>query len=231
MPQQPRSTAPEAELAGSADGGEAAPAPAELPSSGPASEIEHAQRSQLPAGEAPKPQPVGQALANPTAAIFFAQVPGLAGAPAAPPVEQLRPVVPALGDFSTSAPLRHLEIVLAPPELGTVRVVITRDEGEMRVEMIASTSQAVDMLESARESMVEAIRETGLRAGSIEIRQDLQAARPTGTGDFAYGSAWNGRHEQGRQHGSENWQATRGHSYGQTVRNAEPGVQNQGLIL
>jgi flagellar hook-length control protein FliK len=231
MAQLPQSAAPETELAGRADGGEVTHARWESPPSRPASEIGFSLRNPLPAGDAAKPQSGGQVLPSPAATIFFAQMPGLPGSSAESPVEQLRPIATAGPDFSPGVPLRHLEIVLAPPELGTVRVVITREGGEMRVELIASTSQAFDMLESARESMAEAIRDTGLRAGPIEVRQDLQAARPTGAGDFPNGSAWNGKHEQGRQQAPENWQATRGQSYAQAVRNSEKGIQNQGLIL
>jgi flagellar hook-length control protein FliK len=186
-------------------------------------------------GEAAPAQASGQALPGTSAAFFFAQLPGIASAPASSAAEPLRPLSPTSADFSTGAPLKHLEIVLAPPELGTVRVVITREDGEMRVEMIASTSQAVDMLESVRESMAEAIRETGMRAGSIEIRQDLHAARPSAAGDLANGSAWQGKQEHGRHQGTENWQAGRAQSYAQPYaqagRSPEGGVQNRGLIL
>lgn len=177
----------------------------------------------------------GPVLPVTSAAIFFAQLPGIASAPAPSTAEPLRPLSTTSADFSTGAQLRHLEIVLAPPGLGTVRVVITREDGEMRVEMVASTRQAVDMLESARESMAEAIRETGMRAGSIEIRQDLHAARPSASGDLANGSAWHGKQEQGRHQGAESWQAGRAQSYAQSYaqagRSPEGGVQNRGLIL
>jgi flagellar hook-length control protein FliK len=209
-------------------------APTVRPSRQP-SETGSPSLSALKPGEAAPAQGSGPALPSTSAAIFFAQLPGIAGAPVPSTAEPLRPLSPISADFSTGAPLRHLEIVLAPPELGTVRVVITREDGEMRVEMIASTSQAADMLESARESMVEAIRETGMRAGTIEIRQDLHAARPSAAGDLANGSAWHGKQEQGRHQGTENWQAGRAQSYAQSFaqagRSQEGGVQNRGLIL
>ncbi len=209
-------------------------APSFRPSRQP-SEIGSPLLSAIKSEEAQPAQASGQALPGTSTAIFFAQLPGIAGAPAPAPAEPLRPLSPISADFSTGAPLRHLEIVLAPPELGTVRVVITREDGEMRVEMIASTSQAVDLLEAARESMAEAIRETGMRAGSIDIRQDLHAARPSAAGDLANGSAWQGKQEHGRHQGAENWQAGRAQSYAQSYaqagRSPEGGVQNRGLIL
>jgi hypothetical protein len=209
-------------------------APAVRPSRQP-SETGSMLLSAMKPGEAMQAAASGPALPATPAALIFAQLPGISGVPAPSTAEPLRPLSSISADFSTGAPLRHLEIVLAPPELGTVRVVITREDGEMRVEMVASTSQAVDILEAARESMAEAIRETGMRTGSIEIRQDLHAARPSSAGDLANGSAWHGKQEQGRHQGTENWQAGRAQSYAQSYAQAgrvpEGGAQNRGLIL
>jgi len=123
----------------------------------------------------------------------------LPGQASLPTLDQVRMVQVLRTEPQAGQPQRQLEIILAPPELGAVRVVITRDDGEMRIEMVASTSRAVEVLERARESMVESIRDTGMRPGPIEIRQDLNAPRNLAGGEFTGSSAWHGRQEQARQ--------------------------------
>jgi len=153
-----------------------------------------AQHAQMPQQQNQPVSPIPPAGSQPTAHLMF-----LAGQPSLPALDQARMVQVLPPEPQAGQPQRQLEIILAPPELGAVRVVITRDDGEMRIEMVASTSRAVEVLERARESMVESIRDTGMRPGPIEIRQDLNAPRNLGSGEFANNSSWHGRHEQARQ--------------------------------
>jgi flagellar hook-length control protein FliK len=65
---------------------------------------------------------------------------------------------------------RRLVVELHPRELGSVRITLVKQAGELRIEIVPTTDKANDLLASHRDALAHTIRHAGSVVGEITVR-------------------------------------------------------------
>lgn len=123
------------------------------------------------------------------------------------------------GDKGTREVSRRLVVDLHPRELGSVRVTLTRQAGELHIEIVPTTDKANDLLNSHRDALAHTIRQAGGAVAEISVRLSHDGAMGR---DFQPGQnpafSWNGGNDSGgeRSGGARHY-----------VPDSSPGAQNR----
>lgn len=208
---------------------------------------EHAPDRRVPETTETKARPKIEVVASATflppvsARATIAPLAGSIGEALAEPAETESPSATRQG-HDGSRVSRRLEIELHPRELGTVRVNLVSRGGEISVEIISTTHEAHDLLQTHKDALVDAIRHAGAAGGDVSVRivsdpsanRDFQSGQNQGQHASGNGAAnANGDGSSGnRRQGADGFQNGTPPARADRSSAAEtPGEQRQGIYL